>query len=133
MILDDNFFIETVLPKSIIRKLSEEEMDAYREPFRNRADRWPTLIFPRQIPIEGDPVDVVSIVEQYGAWLSKATFPKLLISAEPGALLIGRALDFCRTWPNQQEVSVKGIHYIQEDSPTEIGVAIREFVLNDCL
>ena len=133
MILDENFFIEIVLPKSIIRKLSDEEMASYRRPFQNREDRLPTLIFPREIPIEGEPAEVVAIVEKYGAWLSTTTFPKLLISASPGALLTGRALAFCRTWPNQQEVTVKGIHYIQEDSPSGIGIAIREFVLNDCV
>ena len=132
MIFDDNFFVETVLPKSIIRKLSDEEMNAYRAPFKNREDRLPALIFPREIPIEGEPADVTAIVEQYAAWLSKTTFPKLFISAEPGALLTGRALTFCRSWHNQREVSVKGIHYIQEDSPSDIGIAIREFVLNDC-
>lgn len=133
MVFDDNFFIETVLPKSIIRKLSEEEMNNYREPFKKKEDRLPTLLFPREIPIEGEPAEVVEIVEQYAAWMAGTRFPKLLISAEPGALLTGRALDFCRTWPNQREVSVKGIHYIQEDSPEEIGIAIREFVLNDCI
>jgi haloalkane dehalogenase len=133
MILEGNFFIETVLPKSILRTLSDEEMDNYRRPFKNREDRWPTLIFPREIPIEGEPANVAGIVEKYGEWLSKTAFPKLLISAEPGALLVGRALDFCRTWPNQREVTVKGIHYIQEDSPATIGIAIREFVLNDCI
>ncbi|WP_315818463.1 haloalkane dehalogenase [Paraflavitalea speifideaquila] len=133
MILEDNFFIETVLPKSIIRTLSEEEMDAYRAPFTKPADRLPTLQFPREIPIEGEPPHIVGMVEQYGQWLAQSRFPKLLISATPGALLVGRALDFCRTWPNQREVTVKGIHYIQEDSPAEIGEAVREFVLNDCV
>ncbi|MBO9563420.1 MAG: haloalkane dehalogenase [Niastella sp.] len=133
MVLQDNFFIETVLPKSIIRTLSAEEMDAYRAPFQHPADRLPTLLFPREIPIEGEPPHIVSIVEEYGKWLAGSQFPKLLISASPGALLTGRALDFCRSWPNQREVSVKGIHYIQEDSPAEIGEAVREFVLNDCL
>jgi len=133
MIFNGNFFIETVLPKSIIRKLSDEEMNSYRAPFLQKEDRLPTLIFPREIPIEGEPAHIVEIVEAYGAWLAKASFPKLLISAEPGALLVGGALDFCRTWPNQREVTVNGIHYIQEDSPAEIGVAIREFILNDFL
>lgn len=133
MILEDNFFIETVLPKSIIRTLSPEEMDAYRAPFQQPGDRLPTLSFPREIPIEGEPPHIVSIVEQYGKWMSEAQFPKLLISAEPGALLVGRALEFARTWPNQREVTVKGIHYIQEDSPAGIGEAVREFVLNDCV
>ncbi|MDF2193563.1 haloalkane dehalogenase [Paraflavitalea sp. CAU 1676] len=133
MVIENNFFIETVLPKSILRTLSAEEMDAYRAPFANPADRLPTLIFPREIPIEGEPPHIVSIVEQYGQWLAQSSFPKLLIAAEPGALLVGRALEFCRSWPNQREVSVKGIHYIQEDSPAEIGEAVREFVLNDCV
>lgn len=128
MVLDDNFFIETVLPKSIMRTLSSQEMEAYRAPFKERESRLPTLIFPRQIPIEGEPADVVTLVEEYGQWLSTSSIPKLLINAEPGALLTGRALDFCRTWPNQQEVAVKGIHYIQEDSPNEIGAALRHFV-----
>ncbi|MEX6690376.1 haloalkane dehalogenase [Danxiaibacter flavus] len=132
MIFEQNFFIETVLPKSVIRQLSKEEMDTYREPFKNKKDRLPALVFPRELPIEGEPRNIVTIVEEYGEWLSESKFPKLLISAEPGALLTGSALEFCRKWPNQREVTVAGIHYIQEDSPHEIGVAIREFVLNDC-
>lgn len=132
MIFEDNFFIETVLPKSVMRKLSEEEMNVYRQPFLQQEDRLPTLVFPREIPIEREPLHIAQIVQEYGEWLSASTFPKLLIAAEPGALLTGRALAFCRQWPNQREVVVKGIHYIQEDSPTEIGIAIREFVLNDC-
>ena len=128
MVLDDNVFIETVLPKSILRALTEEEMDAYRAPFRARDSRWPTLMWPRELPIEGEPADVVSIVDDYAAWLATADLPKLFISAEPGALLVGRAREFCRTWRNQQEVSVKGIHFVQEDSPDEIGAALRSFV-----
>jgi haloalkane dehalogenase len=133
VITEENFFIETVLPKSIIRTLSEEEMNRYREPFMNKEDRLPTLIFPRELPIDGEPGNIVRIIEKYGAWMSQTRFPKLLISAEPGAILRGRALAFARTWPNQREVTVKGIHYIQEDSPAEIGMAVREFVLNDCI
>jgi haloalkane dehalogenase len=128
MVLDDNFFVETVLPKSILRALSEEEMDAYRAPFRTRDSRWPTLIWPRELPIEGEPADVVAVVARYAAWLSTTELPKLFISAEPGALLTGRAREFCRTWRNQQEASVRGIHYIQEDSPHEIASALRSFV-----
>ncbi|MGR8932305.1 MAG: haloalkane dehalogenase [Gammaproteobacteria bacterium] len=128
MVLDDNFFVETVLPKSIIRTLSDPEMEAYRAPFKTREARLPTLVWPREIPIDGVPADVAEIVEQYGQWLSISPIPKLLISAEPGALLTGRALAFCRTWPNQQEVSVKGIHYIQEDAPNEIGLTLQAFV-----
>lgn len=129
MVLADNFFVETVLPKSILRTLSDQEMEAYRAPFKSPAARLPTLLWPREIPIDGEPADVAEIVECYAQWLSKSPIPKLLVSAEPGALLTGRALEFCRTWPNQQEVSVKGIHYIQEDSPVEIGTALQKFVL----
>ena len=128
MVLNDNFFVETVLPKSILRTLSDQEMEAYRAPFKEHAARLPTLIWPRELPIDGAPPDVAEIVERYGQWLSQSPIPKLLITAEPGALLTGRALEFCRTWPNQQEVSVKGIHYIQEDSPIEIGTALQAFV-----
>jgi haloalkane dehalogenase len=128
MVLDDNVFVETVLPKSILRALSEEEMDAYRAPFRARDSRWPTLVWPRELPIDGKPADVVSVVDGYAAWLSATDLPKLFISAEPGALLVGRARAFCRTWRNQREVSVNGIHFIQEDSPEEIGGALRSFV-----
>jgi haloalkane dehalogenase len=128
LVLDENFFIETVLPKSILRKLSAEEMDAYRTPFREREARLPMLIWPRELPIEGEPADVVAIVTQYGEWLSKSDLPKLLISAEPGSILVGRALEFCRHWPNQREAKVRGIHFIQEDAPDEIGTALRAFV-----
>jgi haloalkane dehalogenase len=128
LVLDENFFIETVLPKSIIRNLSEQEMDAYRAPFPDRNARRPLLMWPRELPIEGEPADVVAMVTEYGEWLSKSSLPKLLISAEPGAILLGRALEFCRRWPNQREVKVRGIHFIQEDSPNEIGVALRGFV-----
>jgi haloalkane dehalogenase len=124
MALDQNFFVETVLPKSILRTLLPGEMDAYRAPFQTRESRVPTLVFPRELPIEGEPADVAAIVERYGAWATQSPVPKLFISAEPGALLTGRARDFCRTWPNQREVSVKGIHFIQEDSPHEIGEAV---------
>lgn len=128
MIGEQNFFVETVLPKSILRRLTEEEMDAYRAPFRSRAARQPTLVWPRELPIDGEPADVAAAVEAYGAWLAASPMPKLFINAEPGALLTGRARDFCRTWPNQREVTVKGIHYVQEDSPAEIGGALRAFL-----
>ena len=128
MVLDDNFFIETILPKSVIRPLSEEEMTAYRVPFRTRESRWPMLVFPRELPIDSEPPDVVKAVEDYGQWMASSDIPKLFISAEPGALLTGRARDFCRTWRNQREVTVNGIHYVQEDSPVEIGRALQSFV-----
>jgi haloalkane dehalogenase len=128
MVLDDNFFVETVLPKSILRRLSEEEFANYRKPFLDREARRPTLEWPRQLPIDGAPADVVAIVERYSAWLAASPVPKLFVNAEPGALITGRARDFCRTWPEQREVTVKGIHYIQEDSPREIGEALRAFI-----
>lgn len=128
LVLDENFFVETVLPKSVIRPLGEAEMAAYRAPFRDRQARLPTLAWPRELPIDGEPADVAEIVERYGQWLSRSQLPKLLITAEPGALLVGRAREFCRTWPNQREVCVEGIHYVQEDSPAEIGSALQKFV-----
>ena len=130
MVLDENFFIEVVLPKSIIRRLSDEEMAAYRAPFQERESRLPTLIWPREMPIEGAPADVVKIVENYGDWLAGNDIPKLFINADPGAQIVGRIRDFCRSWPNQREVTVPGTHFIQEDSPAQIGAAIREFVGN---
>jgi haloalkane dehalogenase len=129
MVLDKNYFVELVLPASVIRKMTDAEMNIYRRPFLNPGeDRRPTLSWPRQIPIEGEPRDVVEIVTAYGPWLAKSNIPKLFINAEPGAILRGRARDFCRTWPNQKEVTVKGNHFIQEDSPDEIGRAVAEFV-----
>ena len=128
MILDENFFVETVLPRSVLRKLSDQEMAAYRAPFLNREDRLPTLVWPRQIPIEGEPADVTAIAESYGKAMSQSGLPKLLIVGEPGALMKGRTLEFCQTWLNQTEVTVKGVHFLQEDSPDEIGKALQEFV-----
>ncbi len=128
MVLDENFFVETILPQSVIRKLTDEEMNAYRAPFTVREDRLPTLVWPRELPIEGEPTDVVRIVEAYGEWLAQSRIPKLFIAADPGALMNRRARDFCRTWPNQREVAVKGIHFLQEDSPDEIGRALADFV-----
>jgi haloalkane dehalogenase len=129
MVLEQNTFVERVLPASVKRQLSDEEMDHYREPFRDAGeDRRPTLSWPRNIPIEGEPADVVATVEEYGAWLSQCDLPKLFIKGEPGALIRGRALDFVRTWPNQTEVSVPGVHFLQEDSPDEIGAAVASFV-----
>jgi haloalkane dehalogenase len=128
LVLDENFFIETVLPKSIVRRLSDAEMDAYRKPFLLRESRKPTLAWARELPIEGEPADVVAIVERYSAWLASSPIPKLFINAEPGALLTGRSRELCRLWPHQREVTVKGIHYVQEDSPAEIGDALRAFL-----
>jgi haloalkane dehalogenase len=128
LVFEENFFIETFLPKSIIRRLGEQEMEAYRAPFREPASRTPTLVFPREIPIGGQPRDVTEIVEQHGSRLSTSPVPKLLIKSDPGAILTGRPYEFARTWPNQREATVRGIHFVQEDSPDEIGAALRGFV-----
>ncbi len=129
MVLEKNIFVERVLPGAIIRTLADAEMAEYRRPFAEPGEgRRPTLSWPRQIPIEGEPKAVVQVVEDYGAWLSRSDVPKLFINAEPGSILRGRQRDFCRTWPNQREVTVKGRHFVQEDSPDEIGSAIADFV-----
>ncbi|MBT8146831.1 MAG: haloalkane dehalogenase [Gammaproteobacteria bacterium] len=129
MVLDKNVFVERVLPGSILRELSDEEMDVYRRPFVNPGeDRRPTLTWPRQIPIDGEPEDVVKIVADYAEWLSGSPIPKLFINAEPGAILIGPQREFCRAFPNQEEVTVPGNHFLQEDSPDEIGRAISRWL-----
>ena len=129
MVLDNNFFVEKVLPSSVIRKMGDAEKNAYGRPFLEPGEgRRPTLTWPREIPIEGEPKDVVEIVQSYGDWLATSDLPKLFINAEPGAILRGDQREFCRSWPNQKEVSVKGIHFIQEDSPDEIGQAVAEWL-----
>ena len=129
MVLAKNTFVERVLPGSVMRKMSDEEMAEYRRPFANPGeDRRTTLTWPRQIPIEGQPADVVAVVEDYSAWLAASKMPKLFINADPGSILVGRQREVCRTWPNQTEVTVKGLHFIQEDSPDEIGRAVTDFV-----
>jgi haloalkane dehalogenase len=127
MVLNDNFFVEQRLPAGVLRTLTDEEMAVYRAPFKKREDRLPTLVFPREIPVEGEPAGVSAIVDSYGAWLAQSEVPKLLITAEAG-VLTGRALDLARSWPNQQELIVKARHYMQEDVPDEIGSAIADLV-----
>jgi haloalkane dehalogenase len=129
MILDNNVFIERILPGSILRPLADAEMAAYRKPFlRSGEDRRPTLTWPRQIPIDGQPEDVVEIVGDYGRWLETSPVAKLFINADPGAILIGPQREFCRRWRNQREITVPGSHFIQEDSPDAIGRAIAEWL-----
>jgi len=129
MVLQKNVFIERVLPGSILRNLSEDEMNVYRRPFREPGeDRRPTLSWPRQIPLDGQPEEVVKIVEDYADWLTTCQVPKLFINAEPGAILIGAQREFCRQFPNQREVTVKGNHFLQEDSPGEIAAAIADWM-----
>ena len=125
MVLDQNVFVEMVLPGAVLRGLTDEEMAVYRRPFTEPGEgRRPTLTWPRQIPIDGEPADVVEIVSAYGKWLATSDIPKLFVNAEPGAILTGNAREFCRTWANQTEVTVAGSHFVQEDSPDEIGRAL---------
>ena len=128
MILDRNMFIERVLPGSVLRKLTEAEMTEYRRPFLKAEDRWPTLTWPRQIPIEGSPADVVQISADYSQWMAANDIPKLFVNAEPGAILIGASREFCRSWKNQAEVTVPGSHFIQEDSGPAIGRAVADWM-----
>ena len=128
MILEKNLFVERVLTGSVIRNMSEEEMAVYRRPFENAGeDRRPTLTWPRQIPIEGEPQDVHNIVSDYAEWLSQTNIPKLFVNAEPGAILTGKQREFCRGFENQTEITVPGTHFLQEDSPHEIGRALAEW------
>ena len=124
LVLERNMFVEAVLPSSIIRDLSDEEMAAYRAPFDSPEHRQPTLNWPRQIPINGEPLHMVELVDAYAAFMTNTDIPKLFINADPGSILVGKQRDFCRTWPNQTEVTVKGLHFVQEDSPQEIGQAV---------
>ena len=129
LILQRNMFVEAVLPSSVIRKLGVEEMEHYRRAFSTPDDRQPTLNWPRQIPIDGEPEHMVKLVDSYGQWmLENTSLPKLFINATPGSILTGKAREFCRTWPNQSEVTVAGTHFIQEDSPDEIGSAVAEWL-----
>ena len=128
IILERNMFVEKVLPASILRTLSDEEMDAYRAPFREPGEgRRPTLTWPREIPVDGEPADVCQIVTDYGQWLASSEVPKLFITADPGSILTGPQREWVRTWPHQQEVTVSGVHFVQEDSADAIGQAIAEW------
>lgn len=128
IILERNMFVEKVLPASILRTLSDEEMDAYRAPFREPGEgRRPTLTWPREIPVDGEPADVCQIVTDYGQWLASSEVPKLFINADPGSILTGPQREWVRTWPHQQEVTVSGVHFVQEDSADAIGQAIAEW------
>ena len=130
LILEKNVFIERILPASILRKLTDVEMDAYRAPFSESGEtRRPLLSWPRDLPLGGEPADVVTVVKQYADWMAQNLIPKLFVNADPGAILVGAQREFCRRWPNQTEVTVPGIHFIQEDAPREIGGAIATFVV----
>lgn len=125
LVLERNLFVERVLPGSVMREMSEAEMQAYRRPFQKPGeDRRPTLSWPRHIPLDGEPADMCALVAEYGEWLRQSDVPKLFVNAEPGSILVGRQREFCRTFANQVEVSVPGLHFLQEDSPHDIGTAI---------
>ena len=129
MVLEKNLFVEAVLPSAIIRDLEQAELDEYRRPFLEPGEsRRPTLTWPRQIPIEGEPAEVVEVVNRYRKWLETASVSKLFINADPGSILVGDAREYCRSWPNQKEVTVAGTHFVQEDSGPEIGAAIADFL-----
>lgn len=129
LILTKNVFVERILPASVLRPLGPDEMDRYREPFREPGEsRRPTLTWPREIPIDGEPADVVAVVDTYARWLATSDVPKLFVNGEPGSILVGPQREFCRAWPSQREVTVKGSHFLQEDSPAEIGRAIARFL-----
>jgi haloalkane dehalogenase len=129
LVLEKNILVERILSASVMRQLTAAEMGHYRKPYLAAGEsRRPTLTWPRQIPIEGEPADVTAIVNDYAAWLGhNGSPPKLFVNADPGSILVGRQREFCRTWPNQREVTVKGLHFIQEDSPPEIGELIADW------
>ncbi len=125
MILEQNMFVEQILPGAVTRDLTDAEMEVYRAPYLEPGEgRRATLTWPRQIPLEGEPKEIVDVVEAYGRWLAESNVPKLFINADPGAILRGPQREFCRSWPNQTEVTVRGTHFIQEESPHEIGEAL---------
>lgn len=129
MVLEKNFFVERILPASVMRNLTEEEMETYRRPYAEPGEsRRPTLTWPREIPLDGQPEDIAALVEDYSEWLSVSEIPKLFINADPGVILTGAQREFCRGWKNQEEVTVRGSHFVQEDSPQEIGEAICAFL-----
>ena len=129
IILERNVFVERILPASVMRGLTEPEMEVYRRPYLEQGEsRRPTLTWPRQIPLDGEPADVVEIVDAYSRWLSTSEVPKLFVNADPGTILTGAQREHCRAWPNQREVTVPGYHFIQEDSPAEIGQAIADWL-----
>ena len=130
MILEKNVFVERILPASILRELTSEEMDEYRRPFAKPGDdRLPTLVWPRQIPIAGEPADVHAVCAEYSRWLASTRgLPKLFINADPGTILTGAQREWCRTWPDQNEITVDGLHFIQEDSGPQIGRSISSWL-----
>ena len=129
LVLQRNVFVERILPSSVLRGLTEEEMNVYRRPYITEESRSPTLAWPRELPIDGEPEEVVRIVDDYSGWLKESDAPKLFVNAEPGSILTGAQREFCRSWKNQDEVTVRGAHFLQEDSPRQIGEAVAAFVV----
>lgn len=130
LVLQRNMFVEAVLPSAVMRDLTETEMENYRAAFSTPDDRQPTLNWPRQIPISGEPPHMVELVTAYGEFMAASDIPKLFINADPGSILVGPQREFCRSWPNQTEVAVKGLHFVQEDSPVEIGQSVAQWMEN---
>ena len=128
LVLEANAFVELILPSAVLRELGEDEMEVYRRPYPTEESRRPTLVWPRELPIDGEPEDVVEIVDGYSRWLAESELPKLFVNAEPGTILTGAQRELCRSWPNQEEVTVRGSHFVQEDSPREIGEAVAAFI-----
>jgi haloalkane dehalogenase len=129
LVLLKNVFVERILPASVLRPLAEDELDAYRRPWRAPGEaRRPMLQWPREIPLDGEPADVAALVEGYARWLAASPVPKLFINGEPGSILVGAQREFCRSWPNQHEVTVRGLHVLPEDAPAAIGRAVADFV-----
>jgi len=129
LVLEQNMFVEQIVPASVLRELTQKEMDNYRAPYLTAGeDRRPTLTWPREVPFDGEPADTHEMVTRLSEWLASNTVPKLFINAEPGALIQGEIREFVRTWHNQEEITVRGIHFIQEDSPHEIGMALENWL-----
>ena len=129
MVIERNLFVERLLPAAVLRELSEAEMAVYGKRYTEPGEsRRPTLTWPRQIPIDGEPADVTAIAAAYSEWLNTSEIPKLFVNADPGSILVGAQREFCRAWPNQTEITVKGLHFVQEDSPDEIGAGVATLV-----
>lgn len=129
MVLTKNVFVERILPGSVLDPISEEDMEVYRRPYLEPGEsRRPTLTWPREIPIDGEPAHMVGVVEASEEWLSSADVPKLFVNADPGSIVGDRVREHVRAWPNQTEVTVPGIHFVQEDSGPEIGRAIAAWI-----
>ena len=129
LILNKNIFVERILPSAVLRPLTDAEMAEYVRPFRQPGEgRRPTLTWPREIPVAGTPFDVHAVVSDYSEWLAQCAVPKLFVNADPGSILIGKQREYCRTWANQTEITVSGLHFIQEDAGPEIGAMAADWL-----